>query len=103
MLTTTERQNEALADAWLKTTITYKIEWDRELERRERQCIIGLMDQLLHPDHVQIDMNTGLAQFTGPATREKRQSLISGQGANKSSKENLSRYRLIWKQTLIQR
>ncbi|MBL6426791.1 MAG: hypothetical protein HOY44_04630 [Maritimibacter sp.] len=42
MLAATERQNKALADEWLETAITYKVEWDQELARREQLGITDL-------------------------------------------------------------
>lgn len=72
LLSTTERQNKALHDAWLDTAMTYKIEWDRELDRRARLGITDLPDPLPHPDHVKIDMNTGRAWVAGPATKEEK-------------------------------
>jgi hypothetical protein len=71
LLTTTERENKRVHDEWLDTAITYKVEWDRELARRERLGITG-PDPLPHPDHVVIDMQTGLVSFKGPATKEEK-------------------------------
>lgn len=71
MLSSTERQNKALADEWLNTALDYKIEWDRELQRRERLGITNLPPPLPHPDQVKINMNTGLAHIEGPATKEQ--------------------------------
>jgi hypothetical protein len=71
MLAATERQNKALADEWLETAITYKVEWDRELARREQLGITDLPAPLPHPDQVKIDMNTGQAWIEGPATKEQ--------------------------------
>ena len=36
LLFTTERENKRLHDEWLDVATTYKVEWDRELERRQR-------------------------------------------------------------------
>jgi len=70
ILATTERQRRALHDDWLDTAITYKVEWDRELARRDRLGIEG-PEPLPHPDHVKIDLNAGTARIVGPATREE--------------------------------
>ncbi len=75
MLATTERQNKALADAWLQTAIEYKVEWDRELERRNALGITHLPDPVPHPDHVKIDMDTGQAKIVGPMTKEEKAEL----------------------------
>lgn len=71
LLCQTESANRLLHDEWLETAITYKVEWERELQRRERLGIDGPAP-LPHPDHVQIDMNTGEVRFTGPATKEEK-------------------------------
>lgn len=71
MLSSTERQNKALADAWLETAIEYKVEWERELHRRETLGITNLPAPLPHPDQVKINMNTGLAHIEGPATKDQ--------------------------------
>ncbi len=71
LLTTTERENKRLHDEWLDTAITYKVEWDRELTRRERLGITG-PDPLPHPDHVVVDMHTGQVSIKGPATKEEK-------------------------------
>ena len=75
MLSTTERQHKALADEWLTTAMDYKIEWDRELDRRARLGITDLPEPLPHPDHVKIDMNTGEARVEGPWTKEEKAEL----------------------------
>ena len=71
MLSTTERQNKQLADEWLSTAMDYKIEWDRELDRRKWLGITDLPDPVPHPDHVKIDMDIGEAWVAGPMTREE--------------------------------
>ena len=70
MLSSTERQNKALADEWLQTAIDYKVEWEQELQRREALGITDLPDPIPHPDQVIIDMNTGMARVQGPMTKE---------------------------------
>jgi len=75
MLSSTERQNKALADEWLRTAIEYKVEWERELQRREALGITNLPQPLPHPDQVIIDMNAGTARVRGPMTKEDRQEL----------------------------
>lgn len=72
LLASVENSNRALYDAWLNTAMEYKIEWDRELDRRKRLGIIGAPEPLPHPDHVLIDIRTGTARITGPATREEK-------------------------------
>ena len=71
MLTTTERANKLLHDEWLKTAIDYKVDWERELERRERLGITAPAP-LPHPDDIVIDMKTGQVRLTGPFTKEEK-------------------------------
>lgn len=72
LLFTTERENKRLHDEWLDTAITYKVEWERELARRERFGTTG-PDPLPHPDHVVVDMRSGLVSINGPATKEEKE------------------------------
>jgi uncharacterized protein DUF5681 len=71
LLSSTERQNKALADEWLNTAMDYKIEWERELQRCEELGITNLPPPLPHPDQVKINMNTGMAHVVGPVTKEQ--------------------------------
>ena len=71
LLGTTERDRKRFNDEWLDVAMTYKIEWDRELERRKALGITG-PEPLPHPDHVVIDMRAGTAAIRGPATKEER-------------------------------
>lgn len=80
MLTATERQNRALAEQWFNTAVNYKVEWERELDRRERLGLTHLPAPLPHPDQVKLDMNTGLAWVQGPMTAEQREQLQLWQG-----------------------
>jgi RNase P/RNase MRP subunit p29 len=74
LVSTTERQNKQLSDQWLESAITYKVEWDRELERRGKLGIRG-PEPLPHPDHIIIDINKGTAHIRGPATKEEKKQL----------------------------
>ena len=71
LLSTTEKENYRLYQEWMETAITYKIEWDKELARRERLGIIA-PEPLPHPDHVVIDMRNGTVSIKGPMTREEK-------------------------------
>ena len=71
LLGQTESANRILHDEFLDVAMTYKVEWERELARREEFGIKG-PDPLPHPDDVQIDMSTGEVRFTGPATKEEK-------------------------------
>lgn len=72
LLSAVETSNKLLNDEWLDTALTYKIEWDRELERRRVLGITHLPDPVPHPDHVRIDMQRGTARVAGPATKEEK-------------------------------
>jgi hypothetical protein len=72
LLASVEGSNRRLHDEWLDTAITYKVAWERELERRARLGISG-PDPLPHPDHVIIDLGKGTAHIRGPATKEEKQ------------------------------
>ena len=71
LLGQTESANKLLHDEWLDVAMTYKIEWERELDRREKFGVDG-PEPLPHPDHVQIDMATGQVSLTGPVTKEDK-------------------------------
>jgi hypothetical protein len=67
-------KNKRLHDEWLDTALTYKVEWERELARRERLGIIAEYP-VPHPDHVQIDMSTGAVTMAGPWTKQQKAEL----------------------------
>lgn len=71
LLATTERDNKRLHDEWLETAINYKVEWERELERRRALGIDG-PEPLPHPDHVVINMQNGTVEIRGPVTKEDK-------------------------------
>ena len=71
LLFTTERENKRLHDEWLDVATTYKVEWDRELERRQRLGIVA-PDPVPHPDHVVINYRTGDVEIKGPMTKEEK-------------------------------
>jgi hypothetical protein len=72
LLASVESSRKILHDQWLDTAITYKVEWEKELRRREQLGITDLPDPLPHPDHVKIDMIEGTAVVLGPATKEEK-------------------------------
>lgn len=90
LLSTTESENKRLNDEWLDVALTYKIEWDKELERRRQLGITDLPDPLPHPDHVIIDMNTGTAHVRGPSTREEKKLYDLVKGRRKEFDEELA-------------
>ena len=72
LLASTENANKALHDEWLDVAITYKVEWEKELRRREVLGITDLPEPLPHPDDVIIDFDAGTARVVGPATKEEK-------------------------------
>lgn len=72
LLASTENANKSLHDEWLDVAITYKVEWEKELRRREQLGITDLPEPLPHPDDIIIDMNEGTARVVGPATKEEK-------------------------------
>ena len=68
---TTERDNRRIQDEWMVTAMNYKVEWDRELPRRER---LGIKQTALipHPDHIEIDLVNGGVKIKGPMTKEEK-------------------------------
>ena len=71
LLQTTEKENKALSDEYLKTAIKYKVESEKELERRKRHGIIA-PDPIPHPDDIVIDFNTSGVRIKGPFTKEEK-------------------------------
>ncbi len=71
LLAATETANKQLHDEWLDTAITYKTEWEREIERCKR---LGIEphNPLPHPDDIVIDMRTGEVRIKGPMTPEEK-------------------------------
>lgn len=72
LVTATERDNKRLHDEWLNTAIEYKVEWERELLRRQQMGITNAPPPLPHPDHVVVDVSTGSVRITGPMTKEDK-------------------------------
>ncbi|MDQ2088981.1 DUF5681 domain-containing protein [Marimonas arenosa] len=72
MLAGTESSRKVLNDQWLDTAIGYKVEWDKELRRREALGSTDLPEPIPHPDHVEIDFDKGTAHIIGPMTKEEK-------------------------------
>ncbi|WP_137702227.1 DUF5681 domain-containing protein [Marimonas lutisalis] len=72
LLASTEGANKMLHDRWIEGATEYKIEWERELQRREQLGITDLPNPLPHPDHVIIDYRSGTARIMGPMTKEEK-------------------------------
>jgi hypothetical protein len=71
LLSSVEKDNKRLHDEWLNTAIEYKVEWERELQRRTRLGIQAPAP-IPHPDDIVIDVQTGLVRVTGPMTKEEK-------------------------------
>jgi Family of unknown function (DUF5681) len=69
LLHRTEAALKAQHDAWLETAFDYKVQWERELERRQRLGIVA-PEPLPHPDDIEIDMKTGKVALRGSGDRE---------------------------------
>lgn len=70
-LAATETANKRLHDEWLETAITYKVDWEREIDRC-RRLGIEPPNPLPHPDDIVIDMKTGQVRIKGPMTKEEK-------------------------------
>jgi hypothetical protein len=71
LLATVERENKQLHDRWFETAVDYKVQWDRELERR-KTLGIEAPAPIPHPDDLVLDMNTGTVRIKGPMTKEDK-------------------------------
>lgn len=71
MVSATERENKQLHDEWMETAINYKVEWEKELRRREQTGATG-PEPLPHPDDIEINMRTGEIKMNGPMTKEEK-------------------------------
>ncbi len=71
LVASVETANKRLHDQWLETAISYKVDWERELERRNALGIVAPAP-LPHPDDIIIDMKTGLVRVKGPMTKEEK-------------------------------
>jgi hypothetical protein len=74
VLGSVEADNKRLNDEHLQAAFAYKVEWERELQRRARLGITG-PEPLPHPDHIIIDPDKGTAYIRGPRTKEEKQQL----------------------------
>lgn len=72
LLASTETSRRRLHDEYFEGALTYKTEWDKELERRKQASITNLPDPLPHPNQIVLDMRTGTVRMTGPMTKEEK-------------------------------
>ena len=71
LLGETERANKAHHDDWLQTAIAYKVDWEHELDRRERLGI-DLPLPLPHPDDIIVDFQNNSVHIQGPMSKEEK-------------------------------
>ena len=71
MLGAIERERLKLHNEWLQTAIEYKIGWTDQIEDAKRRGL-PLPEPLPHPDHIEIDMNSGEVIIKGPFTPEEK-------------------------------
>lgn len=72
LLSSTETARKRLHDEWLEVVVEYKINWERELRRRQLTGDTG-PEPIPHPDHITVDLDTGLVRITGPMTEEEKE------------------------------
>jgi hypothetical protein len=66
-----EGENKAAYDEYAKMLIDYKIDWEDELERRNRLGIEAT-DPIPHPDDIIINTKTGVVKVIGPFTKKEK-------------------------------
>ena len=71
LLKAIEESDKQLYDEYLKTMIEYKIDWEKELERREQLGIAAPLP-IPHPGDIHIDMRNGSTRVLGPFTKEEK-------------------------------
>lgn len=92
LLHRTEASRKASHDAWLESAFEYKLEWERELERRERLGITA-PEPLPHPDDIEINMNTGNVTFRGPVTKEQHAAWVLLAERRDAAEEEIAEFR----------
>ena len=74
LLITIEQEKRREFTRVLDGVLKYKLNWDRELERRQALGITA-PDPIPHPDHIRIDARNWQHQMHGPMTREEQAEL----------------------------
>jgi hypothetical protein len=74
LLSDAEQARRLQIDRLFDKALKYKVEWEEELDRRERLGITG-PEPIPHPDDVQVNFVTGEVRFTGPMTRREKAEL----------------------------
>jgi hypothetical protein len=75
LLSNAELTNKIAHDEWLETMITYKTNWDEELERRKLHGLTALADPLPHPDDVIVDYRRNTVTIRGPMDKREQDDL----------------------------
>ena len=70
LLASSETSNKREHDDWLETAITYKRDWEDELERRKHFDIMA-SDPIPHPDDIIFNSRNGTVSIHGPMTKEE--------------------------------
>lgn len=92
LLHRTETALKAQHDAWLEQAFEYKVQWERELARRQRLGITA-PEPLPHPDDIEIDMNTGAVRFRGPFSKEQQAAWVWLAERRDAAEEEIARFR----------
>lgn len=71
LLGAVERERRELHNQWLQAAIEYKVTWTERIEDAKRRGVPP-PEPLPHPDHIEIDMNTGKVLVKGPMTPEEK-------------------------------
>jgi hypothetical protein len=88
LLASTERANNDLHLEWQETAITYKVEWEKELQRRERLGITA-PEPIPHPDDIKIDFQTGEVRVVGPMTKEEKDLFDRAQAIRQDARDTI--------------
>jgi Family of unknown function (DUF5681) len=75
LLGNTELSNKQAEDDYLQTMISYKAEWEMELERRKLHGISALPEPLPHPDDIIVDFRRNTVSIRGPMDKREQADL----------------------------
>jgi hypothetical protein len=92
LLHRTETALKQQHDAGVEQAFEYKVEWERELERRSRLGIIA-PEPLPHPDDIELDMSTGSIRFRGPFNKEQHAAWVMLAQRRDAAEEEIALFR----------
>lgn len=72
LLSSTEASRKQLHTDYFGAALTYKIEWESELQRRAQNNVTNLPTPLPHPDDIILDMREGTVRIKGPMSQEEK-------------------------------